>query len=393
MTVMDERAGTPRAVSRRRRRLRRILKWTAVVLLVLALIAVGGVTWYYSDQLRQDLLVVTHDSPEYTVDVLTVEDDRVVLERTDDTVLEGIHGLEWPSGYGQVDEILALEGPHVEREFRVLQGSLAAGDRVRMDRWAFPEDPELSHGIAFEDVTFPGELGEYPAWMIRGNEDTWVVFVHGKGATRREALRTLPVAVDLGLPSLPITYRNDEGAPASGDGRYGLGNTEWKDLEAAVDFAMDRGAGGVVLVGYSMGGAIVTTFLLRSSRADLVRGVILDAPVLDWGATVDLGGEQRGLPQALTSMAKSLSAIRFGIDWDALEKLDEADRFDVPILLFHGDSDGRAPIHVSDEFAAARPDIVTYVRVDGAEHVGSWNVDPGRYESHVRDFLKSVALP
>jgi pimeloyl-ACP methyl ester carboxylesterase len=387
-----------RSRSRRARRSRplwlRLLRWIAVVLPVFILIVLAGGGWYYSDQLRQDLLTPPEDdTPEYNLRVIAVGPERITLQRTDDTILEGVHGLEWAGGYGQVGDFLPGGGGsgNVERELTLLQGALAAGDMVRMDRWAFPGDPEQAFGLPFDEVTYVSELGEFPSWLVEGADDTWVIFVHGKGADRREALRMVQTVAEMGFPCLVITYRNDPEAPASPDDRYHLGDTEWEDLEAAVDFAQDRGARDVVLVGYSMGGAIVTSFLLRSERSGLVRGAILDAPVLDWGAAVDLGGEERNLPQVLTTVAKTISALRFGIDWDALEKLDETERFDVPILLFHGDSDERAPVKISDRFAEARPDLVTYVRVPGAEHVGAWNVDPSAYEADVRDFLTRVA--
>ena len=42
----------------------------------------------------------------------------------------------------------------------------------------------------------------------------------------------------------------------------------------------------------------------------------------------------------------------------------------VPVLLFHGSDDSRVPMLVSDQLAAARPDVVEYEVFDGAIHVG-----------------------
>jgi uncharacterized protein len=341
----------------------RILKWTAIVLPVLVLIAFLGAAWYYSDRLREDLLTPESGGPEYDVQVMDVGEDSVVLERTEDSVLEGIHGLEWPGGYAQVEDIVSTDEGRVEREFTLLQGSLGPGELVHVDRWAFPGDPEQAFGFAFDEVEYSSDLGPFPAWLVEGDADTWVIFVHGKGASRREALRMLEIVALKGHPSLVITYRNDPEAPPSPDGRYHLG----------------------------MGGAIVTTLLLRSELAGQVRGAILDSPVLDWGEAVNLEGQNRGLPQILTTAAKWISGVRFGLDWDALEKLDEVDKLRTPILLIHGGSDDRAPVDVSERFAAARPDLITYHTVPEAEHVGAWNVDPASYEAVVLDFLELVA--
>jgi fermentation-respiration switch protein FrsA (DUF1100 family) len=85
-----------------------------------------------------------------------------------------------------------------------------------------------------------------------------------------------------------------------------------------------------------------------------------------------------------------MAGWRFGIDWNAQAYMNRADELDEPILLFHGDKDERSPVWTSDAFAENRSDIVTYVRVPGASHVRSWNMDPEAYTGHVRDFLTGV---
>jgi hypothetical protein len=146
----------------------------------------------------------------------------------------------------------------------------------------------------------------------------------------------------------------------------------------------------VILVGYSMGGAIVTNFLYRSPLAAKVSGAILDAPMLDLGSAIDHGVRQRGLPVFLTGIGKFLAQVRFDVDWKALNYLSRATELDVPILLFHGDADTVVPVATSDALAQARPDIVSYHRVPDATHVRSWNMNPERYEATVREFLAAL---
>ncbi|MGH2676831.1 MAG: alpha/beta hydrolase [Actinomycetota bacterium] len=376
--------------SRRPSRVRRVALWTAAGLAVVLIVALVGGGWYYSDQIEADLLSVQNEAPEYDVRVLAVDADRVTLQRTDDTVLRGTYGLEWPGGYGQITQILEASPGRVQREFRLLQGSLSAGQRARVRSSAFPGDPEQAFGLPFDHTEYSSDLGRFPAWLVEGTDETWMIFVHGKGASREEALRALPTVTDLGYTSLVISYRNDPEAPQSPDGRYHFGDTEWRDLESAVRFTLDRGAQRVVLFGYSMGGAIVTSFLRRSDLAPQVQGAILEAPLLDVDAAVDLEGANRGLPQFLTSFAKWISSLRFGVDWDAWSRADEAAGLQVPLLLIHGVADETAPIEVSDGLAAAAPENVTYYRVPDAGHVRAWNVDPTAYEAAVRDFLKGL---
>lgn len=376
--------------------------WRVLILAFLGIVVVGsaavaGGGWYYSNQLRDEALVPANDPPEPDLKVLSLEEGVVTLGVTPEAskdgywTEDGVFGLEWEGGYGRVGAILEIDDRQVVREFSPLHGAPEVGDVARLDSFAFPGDPQQAHGIPFEEVTFTSALGNFPAWFVDGPRDTWVIFVHGRGADRREALRMLPIVTELGFPSLAITYRNDPEALPSSDGYYRFGQTEWEDLEAAADYAVRQGAEDLVLVGYSMGGAIVVNFLFESPLADRVVGAVLDAPMLDFGATVDLGARQQEVPGLLTAIGKRVAGSRFDIDWGELNYLKRADELAVPILLFHGDEDGSVPVETSDALASARPDIVTYVRVAGAGHVRAWNVDPAAYESAVGDFLMVVA--
>src|SRR5690606_37187059 len=100
----------------------------------------------------------------------------------------------------------------------------------------------------------------------------------------------VPVFHRAGYTSLLISYRNDGDAPSSADHRYGLGDTEWRDVESAIRFALDSGARDVVLMGWSMGGATVLQTLTRSTFATAIRGVVLDSPVVDWVTTLQYQG-------------------------------------------------------------------------------------------------------
>ena len=357
-------------------------------------VAVFGIGWYYAGQIEDGALRVKHEPEKYEVEVVALDDGRVTLRFPTEEDLRkepGTMGLEWPGGYARVGETLEVSGNEALRMYTPLEGDLAVGDRVRFDKFAYPGDPERAHGILFEDVRFASPLGELVAWQVDGSDETWVIFVHGKGADRGEALRMLPVVHGAGFPSLVITYRNDTGAPEDPSRYYRYGLTEWKDLEAAAQYALANGAADLVVVGYSMGGGIVASFLYRSPLADRVVGVILDSPMLDFGATVDLGASNRNLPVFLTAVAKVISGFRFDIDWEALEYVSRFEEISVPVLLFHGDADETVPVSISEIFAESRPELVTYEFFEGAPHVGAWNVDPERYEAAVREFLDRVA--
>ncbi|HKZ26264.1 MAG TPA: alpha/beta fold hydrolase [Rubrobacteraceae bacterium] len=353
---------------------------------MLVLVGSLGVGCYASEQL---LKPDPSQESGYEVEVLGSGEENVELSATTNAQRIGTYGLEWAEGYGQVESILNSDESEITREFHPILGIPEPGDAL-LDSWAFPHNPERAFGMEYEEIQVTSELGELPAWYVEGTKDTWMIFVHGHGTDRGEGLRILPTIVEQGFPSLVMTYRNDAEAPKSPDGLYHLGQTEWRDLEAAADYALAHGAEDLILVGYSMGGAITCTFLRESVRADRVRGAILDAPALDWDAVLTLQARERGLPHVEVPITKFISSFRTGIDWSELDQVKHAEEFSVPMLLFHGDQDKTVPVESSDAFAEARPDLVTYHRVHGADHVESWNLDPEGYRENVEEFLLTL---
>ena len=284
-------------------------------------------------------------------------------------------------GYDQVGAIIDSSDQQVVRDLVRLTGTTGVGDLVRFDQFAFPGDPESAFGLPFEHVQYSSQLshrpGQFPAWFVDGSRNTWAILLHGRRVSPRETLRMLPVMAKMDLPSLSITYRNDFWAPKTEDCYYRYGQTEWQDLEGAVSYALKHGADDVVLVGYSYGGAIVMNFLYQSSLAGEVRGVILDAPMLDLNAVMQSAADERNIPGPILISAKIIARYRFDLQWEHFNYLERADELAAPILLFHGDTDGIVPVETSDKLYELRPDIVTFVRVKGGGHARSWNAEGG----------------
>ncbi len=329
----------------------------------------------------------------------------VTLATTVETVAPGRYGLwlDGGNGHARVGEVLDLDVGRglVERELLgVDHGSLSPGS-ARWNQYYYAAPPDASLGLATQRVTYDGELGAMPAWVVpagEGRRDTgprWAVLVHGRGARREETVRAVGPLHAAGWTCLVPSYRNDEGVPAGPDGRYALGLSEWRDVHAAIDYAVGRGAREVLLVGWSMGGAIVLQLLDRSPYAELVSRVVLDAPVLDWGDVLAHHARAHHLPPHVGWLARSmmnrrwghrLVGVREGVDLALTDWVGRNEELRHPMLLIHSADDEFVPVGPSRRLAQARPDLVTYVEWRVARHCKEWNTDPQRWEQLVGDF-------
>jgi alpha-beta hydrolase superfamily lysophospholipase len=145
-----------------------------------------------------------------------------------------------------------------------------------------------------------------------------------------------------------------------------------------------------VLIGYSMGGAIVAQFMERSALAACVSGVVLDAPALSWKAILSFNAEEDGFPSFAALPIEWMVGVRVDADWGSLDALKHTASFHLPILLFHGTEDKLVPISLSDAFVRELPRWITYYRVPHAGHIESWNVDPTLYDQRLAMFLARI---
>ncbi|HEY7949616.1 MAG TPA: prolyl oligopeptidase family serine peptidase [Solirubrobacterales bacterium] len=372
------------------RRIRRRSRWAiaAAGLLVVIVLGVAAAGWHFSSA----VLVPEHDPWYDPVEVEAVVPGRVVLDRSEATLRPGYYGLVWHGGHAVVGPVLDEDSDSVTRRLREVQGYLVpALAEAGFDSSVYSGNPATARGLPFTEVAVEGELGELPAWLVpaprREATATWAIVVHGINDDPQVGLRILPTLRRAGLSSLSITYRDDLGAPSSPDGMHHQGLTEWRDLEAAARYALAHGARRLVLVGYSMGGALIGQFMQHSPLASRASALVLDAPALDWNAILEFNAERMGYPAFAALPVKWAIDLRINPDWQSLDVLQHTEDFHLPTLLFHGDDDKVVPIETSEEFATELPGWVTYYAVPEAGHTQSWNVNPPLYERRLERFL------
>lgn len=352
------------------------------IVVILVLIAVAG--WSFSS----DVLVPNYSAWSDPIEVKAVGRHRIVLEKSTDTERPGYYGLDWEGGHAVLGPVLSAGSGSVTRRLSDVDGYLVPGvEDAHLDTNVYDGNPRQALGLPCSNVAVKGELGPMPAWLIPGESSTWAIVVHGINDTPQVGLRIAPQLHRLGLPTLLITYREDQGAPESPDGFHHMGLTEWRDLAAAAQYALARGAKRLVLVGYSMGGSLVTQFLEHSHLAPRTAAVVLDAPALSWKAILEFNAEEMGLPGFSALPVEWAIGARIDADWSSLDAVQHTDELHYPTLLFHGREDQVVPIETSEEFAEKLPRWVTFFAVPKADHTQSWNVDPSLYDRRLRRFL------
>ncbi|QPP09512.1 alpha/beta hydrolase [Streptomyces bathyalis] len=355
-----------------------------------------------------------------------VGDGRVSLTRSLTAQLPGVYGLVGRDCHAVVGSVMDGEPSKapadtvVRRLERVGRGELKPGTKVWFTPQLYTDDsdagPDDASGIdgalSRTAVQVPGELGPLPAWFMPGERDTWIITLHGLGATPAQALPLLPFYAGLKLPVLGLAYRGDEGAPPPPDGVRHLGGTEWRDAEAAIAYAVRSGATRVVLHGWSAGASMAMRAADELSghrsgpAADAghgggaaddggvdpdavgrVAGLVLDSPVLDWWATVRALAASRHTPRALLPLAQRAAQGRARVESERLRQIVDPAALEVPALVLHGPDDTVASWQRSKELADTRGELVRLQTVPNAPHAAMWNADPEAYEERLRQFL------
>lgn len=372
----------------------------AVALLVPALIAMLGtaVAFLVFAIARR---VVTPSVRAADTDILAVDTgaQTIELSRTPDTELPGRYGLFTTGTYGYVKlgAVLSADATKVRRKLLTQIETGAKIDRAAgFSGWYYSTPSELH--LPWDNVLIGSPAGPCPAWLFPAESSTWVIQVHGRGVTRAECLRAVPVFHALGMPNLVVSYRNDGEAPRSKGGSYALGASEWRDVDAAISYALRHGATQVLLMGWSMGGAIALQTAVSSAHREAIVGLVLDSPVVDWRNVLRFQAREEGIRDPFPALAMNalsspltarLSGSEFVIPFDKLDMVARADELTVPILILHSEDDGFVPADASHALAEARPDLVTMPRFTGARHTKIWNYDQLGWTATITDWTSA----
>lgn len=370
---------------------------------VCAVLAAGGAAltaWLVARKLTAPMSERSHGltirAVERDVDTCTL-----VLDRTTETTRPGIYSLWFKhGGWAQLGSKAQGRGP--TQIARVVTGpsenlTPQPGDRVSWSGiyYATPRDA----GLEARDIMITTQNGPAPAWRIDSNPSIWAIHIHGLGSTRAGTLRGVQVATDLGYTSLVVSYRNDGEGPLIGNGRSTLGFIEADDVDAAIGYAIRRGAEKIVLFGWSMGANIALQLAhpvqYRMQYRGLIVALVLDSPVLDWTDVIRANCKRAGLtehagrlamPWLTTQPLAQLLGLPCVLPLEEMNWVKRAHELEVPMVILHGAQDDSAPISAARSIQRQRPDLVTLESFD-AGHTLNWNVEPARWGDTVTKWL------
>lgn len=371
----------------------------ALLALAAAVLALSSMTALLSVRMARRVVLPARRRADTKIVGVDVTAQTITLSRTPDTELPGRYGLftAGSADYVKVGSVLSSDAHTVTRK---LLTHIPADARLAPDAafsgWYY-DHPEQLH-LPFRAELVGAPVGPCPAWIFPadGGDDTWVIQIHGRGTTRAECLRAVPVFQARGISSMVVSYRNDGQAPRSRSGSYALGATEWRDVDAAIGLARRRGARRILLMGWSMGGAIALQLALQSAHRDLIQGVVLESPVVDWRIVLAFQAKLNRVPQPVAEMAIGALGAEWAshvtgagapIPFDRLDVVARAGELRHPILLLHSDDDGFVPSDASHELLAARPDLVEMQVFDVARHTKLWNYDQDRWTAVITSWL------
>lgn len=207
-------------------------------------------------------------------------------------------------------------------------------------------------GLGFETAAVRSADGTtLEAWWIpaHGRNRGRALLFHGYGGSKDQLLE---VAAWFQGQRLEVGLVDFRGAGGSDGDRTTLGWEEAEDVAAMVHAARSRGPEPVITYGFSMGAAAVAGAIGRLGvRPD---GAIMEASYPTLRGTVRRRLQLMGLPASPLSEALVFwGGVYGGFNGFALRPVEDVRAASIPLLLLHGEEDGRAPPEEGHALAAA----------------------------------------
>jgi hypothetical protein len=348
---------------------------------------------------------VIADRPRRSLRLLAADDRAVTVPATMETLAAGTYGIWYDNfrSHAVIGAVLENTGSTVTREVLKVSGSSLQGVQEAVWTGQVIRSPECAGDSA--DIVIAGARGTVSAWMIRpaasiSLSSTWAIHVHGIRSSREGSLRSVPSALALGMTSLVITFVGYADAEAGRRPPASLGASEWKDVDAAVEYAVQNGAERVVLFGWSMGASAALLTAERSAHRDRVAGLVLIGPATSWRRIIVHAARKAHLPgfaghlacwvlgtPLVSRLAGAPSTIPIAdLDWTTRRRIEQ------PILVIHSAGDEQIPLTFSKQFIATHARNSYLAELPSALHCSEYNVAPNEFDSTVARWWRESVL-
>ena len=264
------------------------------------------------------------------------------------------------------------------------EGEIYEAYREPMTRWILETramEHELVEITSFDGLTLRGKF--FP----RQPQDPIEIMFHGyRGSSERDMPGGVQRAFKAGHAALVV----DQRASGRSDGKViSFGINEHKDCLAWARFAAEKFGPDrkLILTGISMGAATVMMTADKALPANVV-GILADCGYSSPKAIIREVIGTMGLPVDLAYPFVKLGARLYGhFDLEEESPENALRGAKVPVIFFHGESDGYVPCHMSQtnyDACVAKKQLVT---MPGADHGLAYPADPTRYLAEIYTFF------
>lgn len=267
--------------------------------------------------------------------------------------------------------------------------SYAASSMTTVVRVPIESNP-ADFGLTYANISFASKDGLtlHGWWLEAANSNRVIVMVHGeKGHRADPEVKMLEIARELVRHGYNVLTFDLRGHGESEGKHVSAGYHEKKDLLGAIEYAQQRGATKIGVIGFSMGAA---TAIMTAAECEEIGAVVADSSFADLADIIKSEFSKRSkLPPFFIPWILFMAENVYGIDFSTLKPVGGVKEVDAPpLLIIHGGQDETIPVEHAHILARAsrNPHSRLWI-VPEAEHVRSYLARPKEYISEVISFF------
>jgi pimeloyl-ACP methyl ester carboxylesterase len=215
--------------------------------------------------------------------------------------------------------------------------------------------------------------------------------LHGSDHNRADpSINMLEIAGELARHGYNILMFDMRGHGESEGDHISAGFLERKDLLGAIDYAKQKGASSIGILGFSMGGA---TALLTAAESTDIKAVIADSTYADLEEIINYQFSQRSnLPSFFIPAILFMNRVLYGIDFTAVKPVEAIKTASCPVLIIVGGQDDTVTVEQAQRLkdASSNPESRIWI-VPEARHAGAYIARPQEYINRAEGFF-DIAL-